>query len=108
MVPDGRLKPLAPSRDKTLARRTKLARVSFYGSVRMTTAQDSSQFSPAPIFLFLPLHRRASGVLRLEPVRRAARAIRGVLALRHDAFEAHLAGVREYGRAVGLDVFIEP
>ncbi len=43
---------------------------------------DQPPLSPplfAPIFLFLPLHRRASRVLRLEPIRRAAAAIRRVL-----------------------------
>src|SRR6516165_6497457 len=63
---------------------------------------------PAPfLFLFAP-HRRSHRVLHFEPIRRAPRAIHRVLALRHDAFEPHLAGVGEHGRAVALDMLIEP
>src|SRR5262249_11708228 len=47
-------------------------------------------------------------VLHLEPIRRAPRAIRRVLPFRHDAFEPHLAGVGEDGRAVALDMLIGP
>src|SRR5262249_44512789 len=43
----------------------------------------------------------------LSQIGRAPRAIHRVLALRHDAFEAKLAGMGEYGRAVALDVLVE-
>jgi hypothetical protein len=36
------------------------------------------------------------------------RAVGGVLALRDDAFEAKLAGMGEDGRAVALDMLVEP
>jgi hypothetical protein len=39
-----------------------------------------------------PLHRRARRILRLEPIGTAARAVGRILALRHDALKAHLAG----------------
>jgi hypothetical protein len=40
---------------------------------------------------------------------RAARLVRRILALGHDAFEAHLAGVAEHGlTVVGLQMFVEP
>src|SRR6516225_7583069 len=41
-------------------------------------------------------------------MRRTPRAIRRVLPFRHDAFESHLAGVGEDGRAVALDMLVEP
>ena len=41
-------------------------------------------------------------------MRRAPRAIRRVLALRNNAFEAELASVSEDGRAITLHVFVEP
>ena len=47
-------------------------------------------------------------VLLFEPIRRAAGAIHRVLTLRHNAFESHLAGIGEDGRAVALDMLIEP
>jgi len=50
---------------------------------------------------------RAGRVLHLEPMRRAPRAIHRVLTLRHDAFESHLAGMGEDGRAVALHVLVE-
>src|SRR5262249_11552445 len=40
-------------------------------------------------------------------LRRAPRAIRRVLALRHDAFESHLASVGEDGRAVAFDMLVK-
>ena len=46
-----------------------------------------------PVLLRFPLHRRRVRVLALDPVRRAPRSIARVAALRHDAFEAELAGV---------------
>ncbi len=63
---------------------------------------------PAPILLRLAPHRLARRVLALEPVGRAAGAVGRGLALRHDALQAHLAGMREHGRAVGLDMLVEP
>jgi hypothetical protein len=63
---------------------------------------------------FLPQSSSASrvtaaalGFFILEPIRRAPRAISRVLPLRHDAFEAELAGMGEDGRAVALDMLIE-
>src|SRR6516164_972744 len=41
-------------------------------------------------------------------MRRAPRAIRRVVALRDDAFEAELAGMGEDGRAVAFDMLVEP
>jgi hypothetical protein len=57
--------------------------------------------SASPVLLRLAPHRRACRVLALEPVGRAPRAVARVLALRHDALQAHLAGMGEHGRAVG-------
>ena len=51
-----------------------------------------------------PVHRRSS----IEPIGRAAGTIGKVLPLRDDTFEAKLAGVGEDGRAVALDVLVEP
>ena len=51
---------------------------------------------------------RCIRVLHFKPVGRAPRAIRRVLPLRDDAFEAKLAGVGEDGRAVALDMLVEP
>src|SRR5262249_39912636 len=62
---------------------------------------------PAPIFFRLALHRRSRRVLHLEPITRAPRAVERVLALRHDAFEPHLARMGEDCRAVALDVLVE-
>jgi hypothetical protein len=59
-----------------------------------------------PILLRLALHGCARRVLALEPVGRAAGAVGRGLALRHDALQAHLAGVAEHGRPVGLDVLV--
>jgi hypothetical protein len=61
-----------------------------------------------PILFRLSLHRRRIRILHLEPVGRAAGKVDGILALRDDAFDAHLAGMREDGRAVALHVLIEP
>src|SRR5262245_46557260 len=54
------------------------------------------------------LHRRSRRVLHLEPVGGATGTVGRVLPLRHDAFEAHLAGMSEDGRAVALHVLVEP
>src|SRR6516225_12212040 len=53
------------------------------------------------------LQRRSRRVLQFEPIRRAAGAVAGVLALRHDALESHLAGMGENGRAVAFDMLVE-
>jgi hypothetical protein len=48
-------------------------------------------------------------VLHLEPVGRAAGAIRRVLPLRRDAFQPKLASIAEYDLAIlVLDVLVEP
>ena len=46
---------------------------------------------PAPLLFRFSLHRRASRVLHLEPIGRAARSVGRVLALRDDALEPDLA-----------------
>src|SRR5262249_58542091 len=89
-----------------------LARRSSGWPVRRCRTQTAScpallPFLFAPIFLGLPYHRGSRRVLHLEPVRRVAGAIHRVLALRHDAFESHLAGVGEDGRAVAFHVLVE-
>src|SRR5262245_41808596 len=61
----------------------------------------------SPVLLRLAPHRLAPRVLALEPVGRAARAIRRALHLRHDALQPHLAGMGKHGRSVRLDVGIE-
>src|SRR5262249_38907011 len=66
-----------------------------------------SPFPFSPILLFFPLHRRCIRVLHFKPVGGAAGTIGRVLPLRDDAFEAKLAGMREDGRAVPLDMLIE-
>src|SRR5262245_9749488 len=60
----------------------------------------------APILFRLPLHGGCMRVRALDPVGRAAGAVGRRLALRHDAFQAELAGVAEDGLAVALDVFV--
>src|SRR5262249_55027436 len=62
---------------------------------------------PIPVLFRLPLYRGRVGVLHLDPVRGTPRAIRRVFPLRHDAFEAHLAGVGEDGRAVAFQMLVE-
>src|SRR5262245_62290857 len=62
----------------------------------------------APILLRFPLHRRSRRVLHFEPIGGAAGTVGRVLALRDDAFQAKLAGMREDGRAVALDMLVEP
>jgi hypothetical protein len=52
--------------------------------------QKSSLF--APIFFGFTFHGLCIRVPHFEPVGRAARTVGRVLPLRHDAFEAHLAG----------------
>ena len=52
-------------------------------------------------------NRRRRRLLELGPIRRSAGTIDRVLALRHYAFESHLAGVGEDGRAVAFHVLVE-
>src|SRR4051812_47952752 len=47
-----------------------------------------------------PDHRRARGILGLEPVSRAARAVARALPFGHDAFVAELEGMGEHGGPV--------
>src|SRR5262245_59182446 len=54
------------------------------------------------------LHSRRIRVLHFEPIGRAAGTVGGLLALRDDALKTHFAGVREDGRAVALDMLVEP
>src|SRR5262249_17073908 len=63
--------------------------------------------SRPPILFGFALHRRCVGVLHFEPIGRAPRAIGRLLPLRHDAFESHLAGVGEDGRAVAFQMLVE-
>jgi len=60
----------------------------------------------------IPLPTRASPPtppgFHFEPVGRAPRAVGRILALRHDTFEPHLAGMGEDGRAVAFDMLVEP
>src|SRR6516162_6278601 len=63
--------------------------------------------SSTPILFRLSLHRRHRRVLHLEPVRRATRPIARAEPLRHDSFEAHLAGVAEYALAIMDKVFVQ-
>src|SRR6516164_1381085 len=62
----------------------------------------------APILLGFALHGRCIQVLHFEPIGRAAATVGRVLPLRHDTFKPHLAGMGEDGRAVALDMLIEP
>jgi hypothetical protein len=63
--------------------------------------------SPSPIFLSLPLHGWGGGVLALDPMARAARQVGRAESLRHDPFEAELAGMAENEVASLSDVFIQ-
>src|SRR6516164_10943719 len=62
----------------------------------------------APILLGFALHGRCIQVLHFEPIGRAAGTVGRVLALRHDTFKPHLAGMGEDGRAVALNMLVEP
>src|SRR5262249_18042018 len=62
---------------------------------------------PSPILLRLPLPGWRGRVLALDPMPRAARAVVRAQTLRHDALEAHLAGVAENDVARFRDVFVE-
>src|SRR5262245_4921057 len=63
---------------------------------------------PRPILLRFTLHGWCICVFHFEPIGRAAGTVGRTLALRDDAFEAKLAGVGKDGRAVALDMLIEP
>src|SRR6516225_2670582 len=67
-----------------------------------------SPFLFAPIFLGFACHGRRRRILHLEPIGRASGTVDGILALRDDALKTHLAGVGEDGRAVALDMLVEP
>src|SRR5262249_3932209 len=60
-----------------------------------------------PILVRLALHRRRIRVLELEPVLRPAGAVARAEPLRHDALEAHLAGVPEYALAIVGEVLVQ-
>src|SRR6516165_2752219 len=51
---------------------------------------------------------RCTRILHLKPIGRAAGTVSRALPLRHDTFEPHLAGMGENGRAVALDMLVEP
>jgi|SRR5262245_5327960 len=59
-------------------------------------------FLLTPFFFGFALHRRCIRVLHFEPIGRTPGTVGGILALRDNAFEAELAGMGEYGRAVAL------
>src|SRR5215212_10426229 len=50
----------------------------------------------APILLRFPSHGFARSILALKPMRRRTGAVRRAESLRHDAFQAHEAGVVEH------------
>jgi len=51
---------------------------------------------------------RCTRILHLKPIGRAAGTVSRALPLRHDTFEPHLTGMGEDGRAVALDMLVEP
>src|SRR5262245_32674000 len=57
--------------------------------------------------LLLAFHRRRIRVLELEPILRPAGSVARPEPLRHDAFEAHLAGVQEYALAIVGEVLVQ-
>src|SRR5204863_4296801 len=61
-----------------------------------------------PVLFGLPLHGWRVRIFRLDPVRRAAGTIRRIAALRDDAFKPKLAGMREHGRAIVLNILVQP
>jgi len=61
-----------------------------------------------PSLPLLPVSRRARSSSYFEPVGRAAGTVGRVLALRHNAFEPHLAGMAKHCLAIALHVLIEP
>jgi hypothetical protein len=62
---------------------------------------------PLPSPFARPLHRWAVWVFHLDPIPRWPGAIRRCQTLRHDALQAHLADLPEYGGAVGVGVLVE-
>src|SRR6266404_664127 len=75
---------------------------------QMASCPALSPFLFAPIFFGFPLDGRCIRVFHFEPIGRASRTVGRVLPLRHDSFEPHLAGMGEDGRAVALDMLVEP
>src|SRR5262245_18232578 len=75
------------------------------GSLRRASAANRSS---APVLFCLSASRPAHPRSSFWPVGRAAGTIGGILALRDNAFEAELAGMGEDGRAVTLDMLVEP
>jgi hypothetical protein len=71
--------------------------------IRFLPVTDGSCF-PNLLFSF---YCRRVGVLHLEPIGRGAGAVGRVLPLRHDTFEAELAGVAKHGLAVTVHVLVE-
>ena len=69
------------------------------GKHRASTPQSSSASR------FTAAH---AGFFMFEPVGRAPRTVRRVLALRHNTLEPILAGVGEDRRAIALDMLVEP
>src|SRR5262249_62198175 len=66
--------------------------------VRRTSGAEPTELQSAPpllapVLFRLALHRRRRRVLELEPVRRSSRTVVSAEPLRHNAFEAKLAGV---------------
>src|SRR5262245_32593142 len=55
-----------------------------------------------------PLYGRCIQALHFEPIGLASGPVGGILALRHDAFKTHLAGVGEDCQAIAFHVFVEP
>src|SRR5215831_11887573 len=62
---------------------------------------------PAPIFAALPLHRDACGIANLDPNPARTRLIGAIHPLGDNALGFKPAGVREHGRAVLGNVFVE-
>ena len=89
---------------RALGRPLSLGRPIFRPSVH-AGANECRSF--APILFGFALHGRCIRVLHFEPIRRAARTVGGILALRHNALESHLAGVGEDGRAVAFQMLVE-
>jgi hypothetical protein len=55
----------------------------------------------------MPHHRRAVGVLNLDPVSRCSGPVVRRQPFRHDPLQAHLAGMPEHRGAVLIGVFVE-
>src|SRR6516165_10321860 len=63
--------------------------------------------SAPPLFLSLAAHCRCFRILEFQPVFRSAGTVARAEPLRHDAFEAHLAGVPEYALAIMGEVLVQ-